>query len=361
MPFIRPTLLELKQRAAADLNAKLAGTDALLRRSNTNVLATVHAGAAHGMYGRLDYLADQLMPDKAEKEYLERWASLWGVFRKDADTATGPATLFGNDGAVVPTGTEIQRADGVVYTTAAEAVIVAGTATVEITAAEAGIAGNAVAGSQLSFINPIDGVTSEAVVAVGGIVGGIDIESDKNLLVRLLKRIQYPPHGGADFDYVDWSLEVAGVTRAWCLPNWLGRGTVGVTFVLDDQADSIIPNPAKVAEVAAYIESHIDPATGKKVGRPVTAEVTIFAPILRPLDLTIRLVPDTAATRAAVTAELADMLRREALPSGVILHSWINESISVANGENDHKLLSPLDDFHPAKGEIVAPGVITWA
>lgn len=361
MSFNRPTLPELKSRAAADLNAGLSGSDALLRRSNTNVLATVHAGGNHGLYGRLDYLADQLMPDTAEAEYLERWAGLWGVFRKAAAKAVGPATITGNNGTPIPAATVLQRQDGVIYTTVADSVIAAGTATLNLIAEDAGVVGNAAAGSQLTLVSPIDGINSAAVTAAGGILGGIDIESDKNLLMRLLKRIQYPPHGGADFDYVDWALEVAGVTRAWSLPNWLGVGTIGVTFVLDDQADSIIPSPAKVAEVAAYIDRHDDPATGKKVGRPVTAEVTVFAPSLQPMNLTIRLVPDTVAVRTAVAAELDDMLRREAKPGGAIIFSWINEAISVTAGETDHKTLLPLDDYRPATGGIATLGVITWA
>lgn len=359
MPFNRPTLPQLKQRAAADLNANLAGTDALLRRSNTNVLATVHAGASHGMYGYLNYLADQLMPDSAEAEYLERWASIWGVYRKDAATATGPAILAGNDGETVPEGSELQTASGTIYVTTADAVIAAGQATVNVIAQESGINGNVVAGSQLSFINPIEGVSSDAVA--GDISGGIDSENDKSLLLRLLKRIQFPPHGGADFDYVDWALEVPGVTRAWCLPNWLGIGTVGVTFVCDDQEGSILPSGDQVAAVTAYIESHIDPVTGKKTGRPTTAEITVFAPVLRPINPAIRIVPDTAAVRSEVTAELADMLRREAEPGRTILLSWQNEAISVASGETDHKIIMPLDDFRPASHEIATLGEITWA
>jgi len=351
-------LLELKERAAADLNSRLAGSDALLRRSNTNVLATVHGGAAHGLYGRLDYLAAQLMPDTAEQEYLERWASFWGVFRKVAAPASGPATVTGIDGRIIPAGSELQRADGIIYTTVADVEIAAGSATPELLAAEAGETGNAVAGSQLTLVNPIDGVDSDAVA--GTILGGIDAEADKNLLTRLLRRIQNPPHGGADIDYVDWALEIAGVTRAWCLPNWLGRGTVGVTFVMDDQAGSILPEPAKVAEVAAHIELHTDVQTGKKTGRPVTAEVYVFAPVLRPLDLAIRLLPDTAAIRVNVAAELADMFRREAQPSGGILLSWINEAISVAAEETDHKLLAPINNFLPARGEITTLGAIAW-
>lgn len=54
MPFNRPTLPQLIQRNITDIESRLPGRDARLRRSNLNVLAKVHAGAAHGLYGALD-------------------------------------------------------------------------------------------------------------------------------------------------------------------------------------------------------------------------------------------------------------------------------------------------------------------
>ena len=350
MPFQRPTLVELKERAGADLDSRLEGSDARLRRANTSVLATVHAGAVHGLYGYLDFIARQVMIDQAEAEYLERHASIWGITRKAAAAATGSVSAAGTTGAVIPAGTVVQRSDGAEFTTDADAVLVAGAATATITASEAGVAGNTPAGSSLTLVSPIAGVNSAMVVAAGGLTGGADIEPDESLRERLLLRIQEPPHGGAAHDYVAWALEVAAVTRAWCYPGHLGLGTVGVTFVCDDQDGGIIPAPATVAEVQAHIDEL----------RPMTADVTVFAPVAVPLAITIQLTPNTAAAQAAVQAELADMITRDAVPGGAILISHVREAISLAGGETNHVLVSPVADITHATGEIATLGVITW-
>lgn len=351
MPFNRPTLQTLIDRAAADIETRLPGTDARARRSNLGVLARVHASAMHALYGFLAWLAEQLMPDTAEAEYLDRWSSIWGVARIAAAQATGNVTLTGTNGTLIPGGTELQRADGTLYTTNADATIAAGTATAAVTALEGGVAGNADQNTTLSFVTAIVGADNNAIVASGGLIAGTDQETDDALRVRLLDRIQQPPQGGAANDYITWAKEVAGVTRAWCYPSELGPGTVSVRFVRDGDA-SIIPDAGEVAAVQTYIDAR----------RPVTADVTVVAPVAVMLNFTISsLNPSTQAVKDAIAAELADLLRREAEPGGTILLSHIREAISVAAGETNHVLTAPAADVTHTTGQIATMGVITWS
>lgn len=350
MPFNRPTLTELLDRARDDLDGRLPGADSRLRRSALGYLARTHAGALHGAYGHLDYAARQLMPDTADGEHLARWASIWAVERKAAAAAAGSATLSGLNGSEVDAGAVLQRGDGVEYVTTADATIVGGAATVPIEAVAAGVAGEALAGVALVFVSPSAGVSAQALVAVGGVVGGLDQESDEALRVRLLDRIRSQPKGGALNDYRRWALEVPEVTRAWVYPAMNGLGTVGVAFVMDGRED-IIPEPADVDAVEAYIADR----------RPVTADVEVFAPTPDPLALTIDLTPDTAEVRAAIAAALQDLLAREAEPGGTILISHIREAISGAAGETDHVLTVPSANFASAAGEIAVLGAITWS
>jgi uncharacterized phage protein gp47/JayE len=349
MPFARPDLSTLIERAAGDIESRLPGTDARLRRSNLGVLARVHAGAVHGLYGYIDWIARQAIYDTAEAEWLERWASIWGINRKPAAAATGNATFTGTDGAVIPPGTLLTRSDGAELQTTAETTIAAGTAPVPVTAVEAGAAGNTLAGSALTMVTPIAGVQSQAQVAAGGLTGGADIEVDTALRARLLARIRQPPHGGALHDYVAWSLEIPGITRVWPVAGELGVGTVTVRFVRDDDADPI-PDAAEVATLQAHLDAE----------RPVTAQVFAVAPIPVPLDLQIRLTPNSATVQAAVTAELQDLLRREAEPGATLLLSHIREAISIATGESDHELLAPVANVEHAVGEMPVLGTITW-
>lgn len=115
MPFNRPPLDLLIARSAASMQSRLPGTDAVLRRSLSGIVARMSAGTEHGLYGYLDWLARQLMPDTAEEEHLERWASIWGVSRKAAGHASGDVSITGTPGTVLPEGTICLRSDAVRY------------------------------------------------------------------------------------------------------------------------------------------------------------------------------------------------------------------------------------------------------
>ncbi|MDH4319865.1 MAG: baseplate J/gp47 family protein [Desulfobulbaceae bacterium] len=356
MAFNRPTLAEILARVKGDIETRMEGASAL-RRTVLGVIAKVIAGAAHILHGHLDYLSRQLMPDTAELSYLERWCAIWKVPRKAASSATGQVSFTGTDNSVIPAETLLQRADGVEYTTDAEVTISGGTATADVTATtdNAGADGNCDAGTSLTIVSPLAGVSSTGTVAAGGLTGGADQESDDALRERLLDRIQQPPQGGSKADYKAWALEVAGVTRAWVFPQWLGDGTVGISFVCDD-ASPIIPDAAMVTTVQDYIDEV----------RPVAAAgAEVFAPTGVALNFTIALTPDTTTVRTAVETELTDLLQREAevddgAGSGTILLTHIAEAISIAAGETDHSLVSPAADVTLTAGQISTMGTITW-
>lgn len=351
MALARPTLTEIIDRVLSDLSSRMIGTDgAVLRRSVLGALGRALAGASHELHGRLDYLARQITVDTADAEYLERWASVWGVRRRAASYAVGSVTFTGVNGSTIPSGTVLRRQDGAQIEMTAAGTIASGTATVAARARVAGAAGNTVASAALVLVSPVSGVSSSATVAAGGLVAGSDTESDDALRARVLQRIREPPQGGAERDYRAWALEVPGVTRVWVAPRELGAGTVTVRFVRDGDP-SIIPDAGEVAVVADYIEQR----------RPVTAEVYVLPPVPLALNLSIQISPNTAAVRAAIEAELRDLLQREAEPGGVILVSHIREAISAAPGEFDHVLLVPGGNVLQGPGEIAVLGTITWA
>lgn len=348
MSYSRPALPELVQRIGNDVMSRLGAID-VLRRADAQVYARVMAGVAHGMYGFIGWLSLQVIPDSAEKEFLERWASIWGINRKAAAAATGVAAFTVQAGAVIPAGTQLQALDGVLYETTADATVTAPSASAPVAAVTGGAAGNRVAGQSLALVSPIAGVQPTA--TAGELSGGADVETDDALRARLLARIQQAPQGGAEADYIAWALEVAGVTRAWVYPQELGAGTVSVRFVRDNDA-SLIPDAGEVATVQAYIDAR----------RPVTAQVTVVAPVAVPLDFTISgLVPATSTVQAAVQAELADLLLREAVPGGTLLLSHIRAAISSAAGETDFVLVSPSANVVSTTGHMSTMGTITWA
>jgi len=363
MSFTRPTIDQLIDRIKTDIKDGLSLTT-VLRRSFVGVIARALAGASHLVLGYLDWIKDQAFPDTAEKEYLERWSQIWGVLRKEATFAEITVLITGNEGGVVPINTIFQRSDGVQYYLKAEVTIpLAGSIAGTVVAVSSGSLSNLAVDDVISLLSPIADVDSDATVTAVAIVAE-DTESDDAFRARLIDRIQLPPLGGSANDYIQWALSIAGVTRAWVLPLYTGAGTVGVSFVTDD-SDPIIPTGAKVTEVDDYIQEV----------KPVTAIVTTFAPVAAPMTIDIDIKPNTAAVQAAVTAELEDILKRDAslagaykTPSttydGSILLSKINQAVSLAVGIEDH-VINTINGVAPANvvpstGELVTLGTITW-
>lgn len=352
MPFTRPTLTEVIDRVIADIGSRVTGVDgAVLRRSLLGIIGRAEAGSVHLLYGYIDWVARQVIPDTAEAEYLERWAAIWGINRKTATFASGPVTFTGTNGSLLPDGTIVQRQDGVQFATQGDQTIASGTATATVLALEAGDTGNTAAAVTVQLLSPISGVQSSATVAAGGIEAGDDVETDARLLERLLQRIQSPPQGGSASDYQLWALQVPGVTRVWVAPFVMGLGTVGVQFVTDDDPGGIIPDAGKVAEV----QDHID------LLRPVTADVYVTAPIADTLAMSVKLTPNTPAVQAAVLAELTDLITRDAQPGGPILISRLREAVSIAAGESNNQITSPTADVTHAAGHMAVLGTVTFS
>ena len=350
MPFVRPTLAELIARIGGDLRGRLELAGPLLRRAMADVLGKVWGGGIHELYGFLDWLARQLFADTAEREQLLRMASMYGITPVPAAYATGNVTATGTDGSSILAGAILRLDAATSYAVVTGQVIASGTATLPVKAVLAGVLGNLSVGAALSFESPIVGVNTAAVVASGGLSGGVDEEGTEEVRDRLRLRLSEPPEGGADRDYIAWALAVAGVTRVWVSPHELGLGTVVVRFVLDGDLVSIFPDAGEVAAVQTALDAQ----------RPITAVVTALAPSNLAVAFTLNIVPDNADTRAAVAAELADMMVRLAEPGGTILLSQIRTAIGIAEGIADYTVTVPAANVVAATGQLPTVGTITW-
>jgi uncharacterized phage protein gp47/JayE len=350
MAFTRPTLPELIDRIQADFVSRLSLVGALLRRSVVYVLSRVWAGATHMLHGHLEFVSRQLFADTAEAEFLERIGGLFGVPRNSPAFAAGVVNVSGTDGTLIPAGTVLVRSDGVKYETEIDVTVASGSVTLDVLSISAGASGNCAGGTVLSFESPIAGVSSTGTVAVAGISLGADKEDIEDYRTRVMERMRSPPHGGAAADYVAWAKEVAGVTRAWVYPQELGAGTVTVRFCRDDDLDGPIPDSSEVTAVANYIAAK----------KPVTATLTVVAPVATPINFTLHIAPDTSDTRAAVQAELTDMLRRTAEPGAITYLSQLRTAIGNAAGITDYTLTAPAANVSHTAGQLATLGTITW-
>jgi uncharacterized phage protein gp47/JayE len=347
--FERPTLTELVDRVEQDFVSRL-GLDgaALLRRAVVRVLARVIAGAVHMLYGSLAYLVRQLFADTSDEAFLTRDASVLGMSPLPATYATGSVLVQGIAGALVDRGARLRSRAGVEYeTTAAVTVGVGGTAMAPISAALAGSGGNLVGGTALTWESPATGVSSNATVYAAA--PGSDAESLEAFRSRYLARRRSPPQGGAEADYIAWARDVAGVTRVWVSPFQLGAGTVVVRFVRDNDPDPIPSLPA-VAAVQARINQ----------SKPVTAAVTVLAPIPKLWNFRLTLTPDTSATRAAVQKSVGDLFTSAGRPGGIITLSRVRTAIGAAAGVTDYTLVEPNADLTHMTGELPRVGTWVW-
>lgn len=346
--FQRPTLTENISMLRTDLFAMLDISDTL-RRMDEDVRAKVYAAALHTVYGYIDYLAINMLPDKCNEEWLARHAVMKRCPRKAATAAAGYMRWDGvSNGITVTEGSVIQRDDLVQYTATASATSAGGVLRVPIICSDAGSSGNLDDGDSLWLVTPISGLPS--VGMADSLTGGFDTEALESWRARVLERYYWTPLGGADGDYIVWAKEVAGVTRAWPYRHWLGTGTVGVMIAGSDPVNPI-PDEATVAAVQAHLEP-LAPVAG--------SDLYVFAPLPQAIDFSIRLTPDTDAVRAAVTAELRAFLMRDGYPQGELALSRINEAISIATGEYSHQLLLPTDNIPIARNALAVLGDVQW-
>ncbi len=361
MPLNRPTLLTLIDRIAGDVTSSLTGASTLALRSVLRVFVRVVAGAIHLVYGYIDNLTEQLFIKTASSSYLDQIGSEYGVNRTAAAKAAGITTATGTNGSIIPIGTELQNTTGYVYTTDVAVTITAGTALLAITASVAGVASNDVAGASLTLTSPIIGVNTATTVDSNAVSNGADEETDMNYRTRLLARKSQPPHGGSNNDYIMWAKEVAGVTRAWVQEQYQGVGTLALYFVRDGDTN-IFPGGTEIATVTSYITQHTNAATGQVIGLPVTAlpGFFVFAPTQLTVDFNIGIYPNTSAVQTAIRAELVDLFLREGGPGKTIYLSQIREAISLATGEERHRLNSPVVDSSTAYNELQIVGTITF-
>ena len=353
MPLVRPTRQQLLESARTEIEARLPGADARLRHSLLDVYARCLSALVHSLYGYLEYHIRQPFPQLADSEWLRRHAELYGVAELPPEFSRGNVTITGTSGTIVLQDTSLRRLDGREYITSAQVEIAAGTAVVPVIAVVAGADGNAAEGVALRFTSSQAGVNTAATIAAGGLAGGTDPETEESLRSRILSRIQRPPAGGTISDYQRQAKLYPDTTDVFVHPQQFGAGTVGLAPMFYNRVDPI-PTGGDVSAIQALVT---DPDF-----KPVCATITTYAVTAQAQNFTLHIVPDNAAVRAAVAAELRDLFRREATPGGVLLISHIREAIASAAGETDHTLTTPNANIDLAADltKISTVGSFTW-
>lgn len=380
MPYNRPTLTQLVDDVATDINAQTGGLNALLQYSNLGILGSVMAGLASGHYGYLDWIAQQQVPFTATGEHLEAWAALKGVTRKAATASVGTGTFTAVNGSIIPAGTPVTRSDGQEFTVQAAATAAGGSVVVRLQAAVPGSAGNSLSGVGLFLRSGISGVTG-AGAASATFSGGAEVESDDQLRSRMLQVYAAPPQGGAITDYANWALAVPGVTRAWASPGVMGPGTVGVLFMMDGVEAAANGFPQGANGCSQY-ETRGTPATGDQQAvadaifprQSVTALVYALAPTANIINFAITGLGGVPATamQTAIAAAIDGALFAGANPGGITYLSTIEAAIAAVPGTAGFVITaetasagsivqSPVGNIQSNAGSLPVRGTVTFS
>jgi uncharacterized phage protein gp47/JayE len=374
MPWQTPTLQALRALNRDNVTAKLR-SGPIIPNSVLRVMSDGNAGLAYLTLLYLNWLALQLMPDTAEKEWLDRFGNIWVGGRKAANFASGTALLTGIALTPVAAGTlyTVQVGSKTVAVQTTQAVTLGGAPTLAPIAALTPGQTLLGAGAVLNLASVVPGLSGTA--AIAAFSDGAPEETDDQLRVRVLDRIREPPMGGDAFDYVEWALAFPGVTRAWCAPQEMGIGTVTVRFMMDDANAGPLtidgagrghgggfPEDSDVANVLAFM-SNLRPVSIK--------DFFVEAPLPAPLNCTIgNLSESDADTQAAINASIAAMLAAKAAPAsslnGVLIppttiySAWVSDAI-LNTPDVDYFDLTMADFVMPNNGSMAVLGNIIYA
>jgi uncharacterized phage protein gp47/JayE len=356
MAFNRDSLQVLKERTYANYLSLFKPLDRTPRHSLVSVMAYVDAGLAHSLHGDLVFLSKQLFPDTAEGGYLRaHWSSR--VPPLYATAAAGDVEASGIAGISVPAGVVFKSALGKRYfTDRAFNISADGKTLVNVKAENSGSDCNLKAGSELRIVSAVPpGIDLKAVVAGGGILGGIDAESDDAYLARVLIDLRNLPRYGKRGDYEAWALNATPeVTNAWEYKNFGVFGALLIQVINGNQMSGVL-QVHNLDAVREYIN---------RVSPPVIFDVR--TPSLVPINPEIKLPPseNSMENRERAETRIKAYLQQAAKPGIQVTSGLLRMAVvdSVAITDAEIKLAGDIVGIIKTTIlEYPVLGAITWA
>lgn len=266
------------------------------------------------IYQEFSKICDLSFLQKITGEFLELRASEYGLLRKNGTLATGEVTFYGLDETVIPQGTIITTLGGLLYYTKNDCSIQNGECKADVFSENIGVIYNVSKGNISSLGVSIVGVSS--VVNESEIIGGTDIETDDELLSRLLFVLQTPETSGNAYHYKKWALECDGVANVKVFPLYYGNGTV---MVMPVSSNGRAPSDEILENVYNYIEEN----------RPIGASVTVLAPTEVFINIKVKL------TSSSDNETIAEKYKE-------IVNTYITTSVFSATIIDTNRLLAYL-------------------
>lgn len=249
MTIEKPTLNEIQSRLITDLiqsvNSGISDTtkhiDPNIRNNAIKGLVDALAGGINDNFDSIQTLQEDLFPYSTEDEdIILDWAATFGVSQKVATTATGLVTFSGTATTTIPSGTEIQTAAGLEYTTQAEATISSNT--VNITSlTRSGYIVTAVTSSDHNLASGIE-VTISAATETDYNVTAIITVTDTNAFTYEITTTPSTPATG--------SPQVTFVTASVTIES----SEVGLDYNAIEGTELNLISPISGVDTAAYVQ-----------------------------------------------------------------------------------------------------------
>lgn len=344
------TIEEIYREMTADFSAR-TGVE-LAADGDMAVRLYAVAAQIYSLYVQSEWVARQCFPQTAVGEYLERHALLRGVERRQAAKAAGTLRFSvmerHSTDLTVPAGTVCMTAGLIRFETLREAVIAAGSLSVDVPAqaVEVGAAGNVASNTVLSMAVAPVGVS--AVNNPMPFTGGVEEEEDEALRARVLESFQRLPNGANAAFYEQGALSFLGVAAANVLPRHRGIGTVDVVIA----AESGLPDEELVAQVQEYFEER----------REIAVDVKVLMPTVQNVDVAIQVKAaegqDAAAVRQAVESAVASWFNGGRLGRDVLL-AELGHLVFGTQGVANYAIVSPSSDVEIAADQLPLLGALT--
>lgn len=139
--FETPTFEQIRERILRDTKSLWPDAD-ISPDSDHYVHASRLASCAEGQYAHQSWIVRQIFPDTADREYLERHASMRGLRRRNPTTASGAPTVSGIAQSMLSDGLQVRIGQRFYRTTARAVIGSGGTAEIPAIADEPGAAAN---------------------------------------------------------------------------------------------------------------------------------------------------------------------------------------------------------------------------
>jgi hypothetical protein len=238
-------------RGVANPNVTPGSDWYVLAQATANQLAVVEANAV--------LKADEMMPDTATAEALERIAAIFGISKQAAAGSLGTVVLEASASTSVATGTELVDGAGLIYEVSTGGIYADG-ASIPIAAVSTGSATNHAEGDTLRWVTPPPFADAKALVGPGGLVNGVDAENDEALRARLFALLQNAP-GSGNPEHVAEIAEAASpsVQKAFIYPACSGPSSAHVALTAAPTATSKsreLLAALLTGTIVPYIEGH---------------------------------------------------------------------------------------------------------